>query len=321
MNLTDNQHAAYRFDLFISYAQIDNDPLGPGGAWVTQLVHDLGNILHRLTGRAPRIWFDRAKLQPGARLSDQIQQALLSSALLVPVLSPSFFTSMHCRNELKVFVEKAGPNRIVKVVKFPGDRPFPLPDLPTYPFFRCTQEGLLQGLVDARYHQAVERLTQQIALLLDGVLKSNPITPSQTSQMDVFLCHSSADKPVVRNLWEKLKADGFAPWLDEKELLPGQQWELAIRKAIDCAGAILVCLSSGSINKEGFLQREIGLVIDKASEKPEDTIFLIPVRLEDCTVPLRLKEFHWVNLFEEWGYARLLQALQTRAATLWQQRD
>jgi hypothetical protein len=139
--------------------------------------------------------------------------------------------------------------------------------------------------------------------------------------MDVFLCHSSADKPVVRNLWEKLKADGFAPWLDEKELLPGQQWELAIRKAIDCAGAILVCLSSGSINKEGFLQREIGLVIDKASEKPEDTIFLIPVRLEDCTVPLRLKEFHWVNLFEEWGYARLLQALQTRAATLWQQRD
>ena len=81
---------------------------------------------------------------------------------------------------------------------------------------------------------------------------------------------------------------------------------------------IRVCLSKGSTNKEGFLQREIKLVIDKASEMPEDTIFLIPARLEECSVPFQLREFQWVDLFEDSGYARLLQALQTRARALHQ---
>lgn len=84
--------------------------------------------------------------------------------------------------------------------------------------------------------------------------------------MIVFLCHSSGDKAAVRNLWQRLTDDGFVPWLDEKTLLPGQRWEIEIRKAIDAAGAIIVCISRTSVNKEGFLQREIRMVLDKASE-------------------------------------------------------
>jgi hypothetical protein len=138
--------------------------------------------------------------------------------------------------------------------------------------------------------------------------------------MEVFICHSSGDKIPVRELWEKLQGDGFAPWLDEKALLPGQPWELEIKKAIDRAGAVIVCISNSSVNKEGFLQREIRLVLDKASEKPDDVIFLIPARLEECPVPDRFKNRHWVDLFDESGYARLLQALRVRAETLTQSR-
>jgi hypothetical protein len=49
-----------------------------------------------------------------------------------------------------------------------------------------------------------------------------------------------------------------------------------------------------------------------ADEKPEGTIFIIPIRLEDCAVPVRLRRWHWVNLFEETGYNRLLAALRSR---------
>jgi len=68
------------------------------------------------------------------------------------------------------------------------------------------------------------------------------------------------------------------------------------------------------------LQRESGLVLDKADEKPEGTIFLIPARLEECSVPPRLQNLQWVNLFEETGYSRLTQALRARAAAS-QQRE
>lgn len=43
----------------------------------------------------------------------------------------------------------------------------------------------------------------------------------------VFLCHSSADKPAVRKLYQKLRAEPWIePWLDEEELFPSMDWNL-----------------------------------------------------------------------------------------------
>ncbi|MCP4590371.1 MAG: formylglycine-generating enzyme family protein, partial [bacterium] len=53
-----------------------------------------------------------------------------------------------------------------------------------------------------------------------------------------------------------------------------------------------------------------------ADEKPEDAIFVIPVRLESCIVPERLSRWHYVDLFDERGVSRLLKALQHRANEL-----
>jgi hypothetical protein len=37
--------------------------------------------------------------------------------------------------------------------------------------------------------------------------------------LKVFLCHSSNDKPTVRELYQKLRAEPWIqPWLDEEEL-------------------------------------------------------------------------------------------------------
>ncbi|MGE0683266.1 MAG: SUMF1/EgtB/PvdO family nonheme iron enzyme [Candidatus Binatia bacterium] len=135
-------------------------------------------------------------------------------------------------------------------------------------------------------------------------------------KLKVFLCHSSGDKPTVRDLYQRLLADGFEPWLDEEDLLPGQHWELEIPRAVRAADAILVCLSHDSINKEGYVQKEIKEALDVADEKPEGVIFFIPARLEPCDLPTRLKRWQAVNLYEERGYGRLLRALQARTGSL-----
>lgn len=66
---------------------------------------------------------------------------------------------------------------------------------------------------------------------------------------------------------------------------PGLTGEVEIPKAIDTSDVILVCLSKNSVNKEGYVQKEIAFALDKALEKPEGAIFIIPVKLEDCEVP------------------------------------
>jgi hypothetical protein len=131
----------------------------------------------------------------------------------------------------------------------------------------------------------------------------------------VFLCHASGDKPAVRALYQRLQADGFQSWLDEEHLLPGQDWQHEITAAVRSSSVVLVCLSRVSVTKEGFVQKEIKQALDVADEKPEGSIFIIPVRLEDCDVPMRLRRWHWVNLYEGSGYTRLLSALRTRHKT------
>ena len=130
-------------------------------------------------------------------------------------------------------------------------------------------------------------------------------------QLKLFLCHGSEDKPIVRQLYNKLISIGIDAWLDEEKILPGQDWQYEISKAVRNSDIIVICLSSTSVNKTGYVQREIKYALDIADEKPEGTIFLIPARLENCRVPDRLSGKQWVNLFEEKGFERLIKSLET----------
>jgi len=132
----------------------------------------------------------------------------------------------------------------------------------------------------------------------------------------VFLCHSSNDKTAVRELYQKLRAEPWIqPWLDEEELYPGQDWNMEIEKAVVSSDVVIVCLSNGSINKRGFVQKELRFALDVALEMPEETIFVIPLRLEECTPPRSLRDWQYADYFEgqrERAYRRLLVSLKSR---------
>jgi hypothetical protein len=132
----------------------------------------------------------------------------------------------------------------------------------------------------------------------------------------IFLCHSSGDKPAVRDLYKRLRDDGYSPWLDEEDILGGQTWDVEIRKAVRAADSVVVCLYRGSITKAGYVQKEIRFALEVSDEQPEGTIYIIPVKLEECSVPESLSKWQWVSLFEEAGYKRLLRTLRARAGAL-----
>jgi len=139
---------------------------------------------------------------------------------------------------------------------------------------------------------------------------------SLSDPLKVFLCHSSSDKPKVRQLYRRLITDHFQPWLDEEDLLPGQDWHVEIRKAVGASDIVIVCLSKGSVAKTGFLNKELQYALDIAEQQPEGRIFIIPLRLEQCDVPDRLTKWQWVNFFEETGYEKLNRALNLRSNSL-----
>ncbi|MDU0291064.1 toll/interleukin-1 receptor domain-containing protein [Saccharothrix longispora] len=140
------------------------------------------------------------------------------------------------------------------------------------------------------------------------------VTTSPADRKPVFLCHASQDKPAVRALHARLRSDGFDPWLDEEDLLPGQDWDRQIRYALRDSVAVLVLVSAESVVKRGYLQKEIRQVLDIADEFPDGAIFVIPVLLGDVALPDRLARWQAAALFRPDGYDRLLRSLSAVVA-------
>lgn len=140
-------------------------------------------------------------------------------------------------------------------------------------------------------------------------------------KLHVFFSYSSKDRSEVRDLYNRLlRITWVDPWLDIEKLLPGHKWDVEIANEVAKADVIIVCCSKESVVKEGYLQRELKYVLDVALEKPEGSIFIIPLRLNDCELPRLLKDLEYADYFphdqRDREYNRLLLSLKLRAKHL-----
>ncbi len=126
----------------------------------------------------------------------------------------------------------------------------------------------------------------------------------------IFLSYANEDKKKVRAIHRKLRNEQLKPWIDVADILPGQEWDKTITNAIRSARFVIVFLSNNSVSKRGYVQKEIKEALDAADKLPEGDIFIIPVRLEECTVPERLSKWQWINIFRRHGFRKLVNALR-----------
>jgi TIR domain len=118
----------------------------------------------------------------------------------------------------------------------------------------------------------------------------------------VFVAYAGEDRPVAARLFDALEQAGFAPWMDIRKLLPGQNWPRSIECAIEASDFFVPCFSENSVSKKGVFQAEIRYAMDCARQVPLDQIFIVPVRLDGCPVPRAIqREYQYVDLFPAWG--------------------
>lgn len=130
---------------------------------------------------------------------------------------------------------------------------------------------------------------------------------------DVFVCYAKEDLDRALTLYRDLCEARITPWMAYEDILPGQDWEYEITQALTHSRYVLALLSSNSVSRKGFIQRELAHALDVLSGLPLSSIFLIPVRLDECE-PLdhRLQRLHWVDLFPDYGegLGRILRVLK-----------
>ena len=148
--------------------------------------------------------------------------------------------------------------------------------------------------------------------LLTEVQPERAVIPSRR----VFISYASEDRTRVESLYEALKKRGHKPWMDKKDLLPGQEWESEIRRIIEESDFFIACMSKKSITKRGFVQKEIRFALDVLGTIPQGQIYFIPVRLEPCNIPQPLTALHWIDVDSEGATDLIFKSLESEARSL-----
>lgn len=129
----------------------------------------------------------------------------------------------------------------------------------------------------------------------------------------VFLAYAAEDLPLAERIYEALEKLGFEPWLDKRKLLPGQNWPRAIERAIEASSFFVACMSHRSVTKRGRFHAEMRYALDCASMQPLGETYFIPIRLDDCEVPMEIqRSYQYLDLFPDWekGFNHLVDVMR-----------
>ena len=74
-------------------------------------------------------------------------------------------------------------------------------------------------------------------------------------RFDVFVSHSSQDKPWVHGLVAGLERYGLSVWLDENEIRPGDLFVNALERGLEQSGSVALVVSPESMGT-GWVEEE-----------------------------------------------------------------
>jgi len=123
---------------------------------------------------------------------------------------------------------------------------------------------------------------------------------------DVFLSHSSADKPIVRELARRLKADGVRVWFDEWVIQPGDSIPLAIEQGLESSRALVLAMSRDAFSSDWVtLERHTAVFRDPTNRHKR----FVPLRLDDADIRDSLRQFAYIDWRkrDDNEYRRLLE--------------
>ena len=76
------------------------------------------------------------------------------------------------------------------------------------------------------------------------------------SSKTVFISYAHEDARFAERLYQDLKSAGLLPWRDKDAIRVGENWKIAIRKAIKNNRYFIPLFSSNSVEKIGYIQKE-----------------------------------------------------------------
>ncbi len=99
-----------------------------------------------------------------------------------------------------------------------------------------------------------------------------------------FISYSHADKAFATKVYDILQERGIRCWLDEKQMLPGDDIYDQIDRGLRVSDKVLLCCSQNSLKNSWWVDNEIVIVLAKEQEvfkkRQQKILALIPLDLD-----------------------------------------
>src|SRR5262245_27600812 len=120
-------------------------------------------------------------------------------------------------------------------------------------------------------------------------------------QPRIFISYASADALVARRLAAGLEQAGMAPWIDQKEIRPGDSFIAKMNEAIAQSSYLLLLVSRASAGSHWVSREWMSAVASRE-------VVIIPVLLDDSEVPTLLGDPVHVDIRQDFdlGLSRLI---------------
>jgi hypothetical protein len=117
------------------------------------------------------------------------------------------------------------------------------------------------------------------------------LTSGATMAHDVFISHSTEDKPAADAVCAILEKNGVRCWIAPRDIMPGADWGESIVNAIRTSRVLLLLFSTNA-NKSKQIKREVELAAD-------GNVTIVPLRIENILPTESFKYFlgniHWLD--------------------------
>jgi len=123
---------------------------------------------------------------------------------------------------------------------------------------------------------------------------------------DIFISFASQDAKVASTICAAIENRGFNCWLSTRNILPGENFQSAIVRAIRSAKVMLLVFTANS-NRSDEMTKELALA-------SQQKLMVVPLRVENVTpsdaFAYEFATRQWIDLFADWEQA--MNNLSTR---------
>ncbi|MBD2753773.1 toll/interleukin-1 receptor domain-containing protein [Spirosoma validum] len=262
---------------------------------------EIAEIVQILVDGGYSVYYDIDHIRVGMDLTQELYNVVFAAPVCIFFYPTSKKRYKHFFDESITLLESYKDKRMLLVVLSETDC-IP-PDIEAY--FSKADVLYIKG----NSQESLNQVAFKIAMKLTQII-GRPKRPR------IFLCHAHEDYEQVQELYKKLQSAGFEPWYDKESLNAGDLWDNEIAQSIENTDFFVLCLSSTSVKKRGYIDKEIELAGEEYAKRGFRESIILPVRLDKCEIPnikmgsyRNLSDFQWIDLWEKDSYDKLINGL------------